>query len=97
MAREYFPKVSRVDVALTLRARERNPRVFGWYSIRGGSRRKMIVCNLCDLIIDTMSANYPMPKHAADAIDEHGNGHLRAMAGVEDVAYRLLYVPQRSK
>ncbi len=46
-----------------------------WYGIRGGGARKYYHCYICDVMIDTWSANWPVPRHAVQALDKHRNYH----------------------
>ena len=48
-----------------------------WYGRRGGSSQRKYLCYLCDTMIDTESAKYPMTRHAKMAIESHGLYHLK--------------------
>ena len=52
-----------------------------WYGVRGGGTRKYFHCYICDVMIDTWSADYPVPRHAALRLDEHRLYHC-ALAGI---------------
>lgn len=50
--------------------------IANWFGRRSGSAQTRYVCHICDCIIDTESSRYPMTKHAATAIEQHGEFHL---------------------
>ena len=46
-----------------------------WWGRRGGATRTTYVCYVCDRVIDTESAKYPMTVHASEAIEKHALTH----------------------
>lgn len=52
-----------------------------WYGIRGGGTQKFYRCYICDVMIDTWSAEYPVPRHAVLALHEH-RIHECVVAGI---------------
>lgn len=54
-----------------VRAENPHSRAIDVYRNAGGGSRRRYECPLSGAVIDTESANYPMTKHAREAIDEH--------------------------
>ena len=52
-----------------------------YYGIRGGGTQKFYRCYICDVMIDTWSAEYPVPRHAVLALHEH-RIHECVVAGI---------------
>ena len=66
---------------LIARAKARHPRCHNWWGTRGGGTAKHAQCYVCDIVIDTWSAQYAIPRHAAVAIGEHYLMHLAEPVG----------------
>lgn len=56
---------------------EKKGKIKHWYGRKGGSVQRKYVCHICDQVIDTESAKSAMTKHAEEAIENHGIGHLK--------------------
>lgn len=67
------------DVLFAL-AMARNTRVKNWYGRSGSSIRRSYYCHVCNALIDTESAKYPMTVHARKAIEAHKAYHLSRLS-----------------
>jgi hypothetical protein len=72
-----------LDKVLTLKARDRKPKVRSWLSVVSGMSQRMYVCNVCGKTIDVESALWPQTKHAISSVAEHRLDHTNELA--EDI------------